>query len=461
MTSSGLSSLSLYNNYAYQALIRPLYVRDAYKSQLANYDTIDDIVDKMNPSGSEGVDDSEYNIGTTPAIRTAYYVKQNSQVLPGDILEVTMAVNPDIDLRNVYRVSETVMDKNYNKGRIVRVESDKIYLERNTSVAWNTSTMFTTDSSVGVYGNAQLNSNSGAMSSIEGIPTFDKAYVQTFRANYSTSRAEFIKPTWLTTDGTYWQNFQIEQEVERMLKNICLTNYYGSAYKKGTGNNTLYYMEGIRDAVRLRNPEMFHQLQTPLTEAIFQQKITEYVQLTNSKVREVFCDVGVYQYANFQSFMAKYLVTAGQNNTFGGVDVSGLNITMYDFCGLRLAVRVSSLFGDTQWNPSRSQIQDGVKTGFTVFIYSTKKVETDKGYVNPIIKKHLGPKASQTGFIRGLVEPEIIMNGSGADLAARSLSMDEMQMPITSLQDTFTFYHYQTHSLQIDPKNFMIIEYEF
>lgn len=455
MATTGLSTASFYNNVDYLNMNKPSKQRFAYKDVLGNYDDIQSFIDMMNPV-YEREDNKEYSWWTESALRVPLPVVSNSSLLPNQNLLVTVSVPTGMELRNTIRETEVWKDNNNTSvmGRVEKVGTDTVELSvYGETTTWNPAIHFVADSFMGVVSNAQTN-NSGAIGSLYNVLEETNGYIQTMRENHQVTRDEILKPSWAKYYDLTWSNSDISRASKRYFQFIAETDYYGQLSKSGSGSNTIYGMEGIRQAVKNRNPEGFIQLQSPLTEEKLQEIIVNYVARTNGAVNEVVVSLGAFQMANIQGFLAKYVETAGVYNTFGGYDVSGINIVVYNFVGLKLAFRIAGFFTNGQTNKGTTVLGDGNREGYTMFMHTNQLVETSDGMKPWARVKHQGPKSIQAGFLRGIVEPELINPNMVA-----GAGVDPQLSPVISANDSFTYYVYGTRSLELDPKYLQIVEY--
>jgi len=452
-TSTGLNSKSLYNNIDYLRLQKPSKARNAYKDLLTNYDRITMFINMMNPAGSIREDNFKYDFFTSTGLYTPLYASSNSTLLPNKNLEVNVALPAGVtDLRETIRETNILSDGNNKQGRVVKVNTTSVELEiSGATTSWDAATDFTSNTSVTIEGNAQP-FISGGISSLHTIPTEDFNYHQISRDGHQFGRNEIIQPTWATYGEKTWQNYDITRAAYRVFKDIARTDYYGQRSLTGSGSNRVYRSRGIRESIIQRNPELYFPLSSVLNETKLREMITKYRALTGGVVTELICCTGSYQLANIQSFMSQYIVTAGNTNTFGGMDVSGLNIVMYNFCGIKIMFEIAGIFDDPI-KGQISQITQEPKESGNMFFFTNKKVEKVNGLAPSITIKHAGPKEIQATFLRGMVEKELL---EGHDLSGITL---EGGMPVTSLTDGATFGVYSTRSLEIDPKYMMLAEY--
>jgi len=453
MAQTGIQTASFLNNGSYQTMIKPSEGRYAYKDALGNYDVITNIINKLNPKGSIREDNMRYGITTRTGIRVPLSIANSSSVLTNGNLLVHVSVPTGIALRNVVRFPDIVQDSNSVQGRVVKVNNDTVELEiSGRTTAWNAALHYLSGKTMGIVGDAN-SVLSGGRSSIKSLLTSTYQYHQILRDGHSINSVDLLKPTWAEFDGKYWWNSDFEDVNLRVFKSRANTDWFGQASLTGEGDGAVYTSEGLRDAVILRNPEGYHPLTTRLTEDILQDLITRYSVRMGGNVSELLCCCGTPALANVQKFLAKYIITAGTNNTFGGHDVEGLDITYYAFAGVKLGFTATSIFTDTV-NLERSTIQDGIRNGFTMFFFPTyNKSVTSAGTKGPVQIKHLGPRELYVGHIRGIVDKELITNS-----LISSATIDP-SMPVTSLNNSFTYYTYETRSLEINPVNFMLIEY--
>lgn len=109
----------------------------------------------------------------------------------------------------------------------------------------------------------------------------------------------------------------------------------------------------------------------------------------------------------FQRFMKPYIVTAGNTNTVGGVEVKGIDITNYYYSGRHYRVICDPSMDNPQmWPSGTSTALPGVlKKSHSAYFFDTSRVQTEQGS-EAFIKKYWFGSAGADMFmtpINGLV----------------------------------------------------------
>lgn len=452
----GNISVGTYQQNIDAALVaKPSKFNNAYRSQLATYNSVDLFIDRMNLGGSVREDNAKHEFFIYPAARISLYTSTNSTVLTNGNLEVTLAVPSNVSLQNTYRVSEVVQDDNYVQGQIKRVGVNTLELEANTGVTWNASTHFVAGIPVPVMYNAQVDGPSAGMTSLTYTPSQDYQYLQIQRESHSVSRRSILKPTWATIDGGQpWSHFDIKQANIRYLKAMAMQRLFGQRNLSGTlGSPTsVTRSRGIREAIVETNPDLYFRGSSILDEAYLQNMITRYRETLNGTVTELMCFTGSSQMSNLQAnILRPYLVTAGDNNTFGGVDVRGLNIKRYDFNGMTVALIHAGVLDDPNLSPI-SSITGQRKFGGSMFFLSPQSVPGTEGMIPPIVPLHMGPTRYTAGFINGIVDASLLTK----DFIAGAQHVNSERV---SDVDAATYYVYGDCGDRINASQFMLFEY--
>lgn len=451
---TGVNSLSFSNNSTFLAMLKPSLFPNVFQSAAATYDSLQMFIEQMNPAGSIREDNVEYQYAFYPPIMQYLVVASNGSLNASGNLEIQISNPNNVDLSNVYRPTELVSDRNYIIGRVVEVinATQTLVLAPVGISALDPSIHFTQGSNVSITGNAQPLVSDG-MDGIYGAPEYLTAYNQFMREGYQANSVDFIKPTWAQWNGNTWSNKDIVDMVLRYKKKIARTDFYGIKSKTGSGKNTTYTYEGIRQAVKERSNNYFG-LSTPMTEEIFQNYLEQYLSSFNGGVAdEIVCSLGRGAQKVMQKILAKYVVTAGNINTFGGYKVEGININYYAMMGVKIMFVHTGMFDDTTYFKDKTILDTGTRASYTWFFHTNQKVGGSNSMKSQIVKHHHGPKEFMPAIVRGMVDPSIISP------SLEGLNTIDPNVPITSLSNTFTLAILGSRSLEINPERMMLIEY--
>lgn len=435
---------------------KPDYQRRVYSSPASRYDQFKMVVDRMNNYNSERTDNPKYFWAVSPPAQKALKAAVNSTVLGNGNLEVTL--NIPSGGTNFYRLTEVLQDNNYAKGVVVNKTTSTVELQKIDGTAWNASTQFVANTTLKIIGNAQIYGGSRSMETLNYTTTEDYNYHQIKRESHTIVRRDLNKKTWYTNrNGKYWSDFDLQKVNERYLKSEMYTAYYGERNIIGTENdlNARYFSDGVRNKVITKNSDLYMPLSNQLSESLLQDFLSTFK--TRTKLNNVMAFVGSEFRANFQANISKqYLLTAGNTNTFGGVDVSGLDVMVYDFNGIKMAMIEWDLFNDPINNDNISTITGKPKEQSSAFFMSPEMImdSTGKGMLPPVVPKHLGPNRCLAGFIKGFVESESIT----PDMFDNALNLGGT---FASDVDAVTYGVYGDNSYLIEPQNMGIIELAF
>lgn len=164
-------------------------------------------------------------------------------------------------------------------------------------------------------------------------------------------------------------------------------------------------------------------LSAAVTESDFKNLITRMILNGGTIGSELLMVAGTSFLSYFQSFMAQYIVTAGDTNTFGGASVKGIDITNYYYMGKHIRI----ICDPTRDNPNvfknetSSVLPGTLLSSHSAYVFDTSKVQTESG-LEPFIKKYyFGPQGADMWMtpVNGLVT---IQNGIASIATNSTLS---------------------------------------
>lgn len=433
------------------AMSMPEIQANVYQSALARYNLFGQLVDRLNNYQAVQTPNPKYTWGVYPPARVSYSVASTT-VLGNGNLEVTLNIPGGAGASNIYRVTETVQDNNAVKGRIVAKTPTTIELKKQSG-SWNTATQFTAGMSVFVTGNAQIYGGSGQMESLKYLVTQDYNYSQIQREGHTILRRDLYKKTWFKNNGKDWYDFDLSMANVRYLKGLEDTAFWGERGIDGVEDdpNSVYYSDGLRNRIITKNPELYLSLTNQLTESVLQDYISQYKTKTRN-IKEVIVMVGAQALANLQANVTQqYVLEAGNKNTFGGIDVTGLNVMKYAFNGITLGFMDWDMLNDPRFDTNISTITGKPRWQSSMLFWSGDKIEGSEGMLNPVIPKYIGENRRLTGFLQGVVDPQMV----NREMFSNALNLGSSFVQPT---DDVSYVVYGDESYQIEPQNMGLIE---
>lgn len=159
-------------------------------------------------------------------------------------------------------------------------------------------------------------------------------------------------------------------------------------------------------------------ISSAIDEATFQTFIDQMIANGGSLSAELLMIAGSSFIGYFQRFMKEYIVTAGVNNTVGGVKVKGIDVTEYIYNGRHIKLICDPMMDNNQiWNNAYSTVVPGaLMRSHSAFVFDTAPVQTKQGTVPFMYKYYFGNTHMFMSKVNGLITIE----GGIAQIATNS-----------------------------------------
>jgi hypothetical protein len=334
---SPVSGLSLEDNLFSKMMVRK-EVSSLVPAVDFGYNRIQTLMNYANKNTTIKVNQVKVNVGRL-GNTTIMNIVNGAPVLSGTSLVVPLQ-NAD----NRFRLKDIVKDANYAQGRVIAVTPTSLTLEP-TSVAWNAATHFQNGSTVVVIGDSS-GSNSVGKSSLSYSPDFDFAILNKARETYKQDLEDRIN-TEILYKGKFWYAAQQMITMQRFSKSNELKLYMQERVEPFVSSleGKVSYTGGLRWSAK-NNGGTYYPLSANPTEDDIQDFLKTMIGKQASAKRKIVFFCGKESLFAIQNFLKDNIIHSGQNNSFGGKDVSGYNITKYAIGGTEIDVTEYPLFND-------------------------------------------------------------------------------------------------------------------
>lgn len=394
--SSPVSGLTLKDNL-FQKLMTRREVSSLVVAADFGYNRIQTLMNYANDNAVKKVNQVKVNVA-----RVGNTTISNTVMGAPTIVGVTLVV-PLMNADNRFRLKDIVKDANYVQGRVVGVTSNTLTLEA-TSVAWNASTHFQNGSSVTVIGDAS-GSTSVGKTSLSVSPDFDFAILNKARDTYKQEMEDRIN-TEILYKGKFWYASQQMYLLQRFSKYNELKLFMQDRVEPITSSieGRVSYTGGLRWSAK-NNGGTYYPLTANPTEDDIQDFLKEMIGKQASAKRKIMFFCGKESLFAIQNFLKDNIIHSGQNNSFGGKDVSGYNITKYAIGGTEIDVTEYPLFNDTMLFPDISSVTGKPKAQSSILAIDFSPSDSGNGGSPvPTIQKYCfeGPEVYMK-FIPGML----------------------------------------------------------
>ncbi len=268
-------------------------------------------------------------------------------------------------------------------------------------------------------------------------PIFSQNWVGKYRDTLKLTRDEMTSGlTWTSYKGVpMWSHAQEALFLKRVYKQLewqLLMSQGGYDASTGTAFSKGLF-ESIRDPLRggVNAPQA-----TMFSFDDFMSFIITIGRKRNQKSVQLLALVGSGFLQTFQQFTAPFIQYAGVNNTFGGVDVKGLDVMTSTLAGVTVGFVLVPAFSDNNQTPTPTSI-----TGLTgtimenfCFVISTNNINSVDGMaMSPMRRTYAGQNETIYGSIRGVIEPNLIGNPALDGGSSNVFSTDEDSMTMEFL----------------------------
>lgn len=330
-----------------------------------------------------------------------------------------------------FRVRDVVADANLKMGRISSVNGNVLTLEPMANVTFSASTDFLLNHTAKVLFDASQNRSSTGKSNFDYVPETNFTYTAVRRESSELARRDKTS-SFVKWKGGYWYTSKDELTVRRFAKNEEYNLYLSELGSIGSGNGTTYTTAGVRWSI-INRGGTYLPLTSELTEDVWQDFLEEMVRKSANNGRRLVALMGSAAMGRLQQIVAPYIVASGNNNTFGGASVSGLNVMKYSYLGLEIEFVRWALLDDEMFRGELSSVTGKPKMSSTILLVDLSPVPTadGSGEISPLQKYHFSDSELITNYIPGMIgmenKPSNVYQ-KGAVLTASDLDAVEFEM---------------------------------
>lgn len=427
--------------------------------ELQGYTLFNQIISKMNlnTGGSERVDNIKFERATLGGLEV-YSPVNGASTINGDG-NLVVTVDPTL---NKFRETEIVSD-NYNvQGRVVSKTNSTITLEPMSVTSWNAATHFTNGMIAAVVGQASKGKGSVGLDSLYNIPEYDFNYTQVMRESAGLFRRDNIK-TYPIYGGKFWSHSVIDQALARFARKKESTTYFGVRALKNATNendpNAVTLTGGIRWNIINRDPDMYYPLSTSIDFDTFVDIITEYKQKVPYATNIVAVMGLDFRRAIQTGITNNYIVQAGDKNTFGGMEVEGIDVNTFSANGIRVDFAIWKGFDAPERRGMISQVTGRSFWSHSCLLFCTDPIGNASGGapLPAIVPVHFGANQYIAGFRKGLYDEPMDMGRGQLDGVVANMTNNGIVTDVDGI--TFDIYSDSGHWIQtntmalIEPAN--------
>lgn len=361
------------------------------------------IVHMMNNWNSKRIDDVQYTFATVDNLAVAAKIASNAQV--GANLQVNFV---DTTYDN-FRIGDLVMDSERIKAKVVSHVPGQITIEP-SGTALVAATHFIAGATAKQLSDASVKRASHGKESLYVTPAKDFNYPTLQRDTAFIARSD-MNSTYTRYKGEYWWYAQEEAMLQRLARSIEQGWVFNDRFT-GTGAQGQYYTNGglvwsiqNRNGTYVKSPNI-------VDEGIFQDLIYQIGVKRAAGSQNLVLLAGRAAMMEIQKFINEIGKFSGQQNTFGGMSVKGLNYNMYAIGGVNVSFFYFPLLDNPKWNPEPCTLPGatGTRGSNSFFLVDTTPMPVEGGGNVPSIEVFHFQKEMYYGHIKGLA-------AAGADVS--------------------------------------------
>lgn len=362
------------------------------------------VINILNAGNSRSIDTDKYE----KSFMTNGYVIAQIQGTPsvsGANVTVTLV---DSTYDN-FRVNDLVMSESLEIQGIVLAKSPgsvTITPAPGGTTAAQLQAEFTATKYIKAYGDAQPLRNSVGRESLYQFPDVDYNYTQVIRESTSVSRRDKIKSRVMWEGGMWWEAQQ-PLAIEMMLKRKEFMSLWGRRGKATIAGQEVNTNGGIDWAIKERNigRGVYYPLASLPSESTFEKFLSD-VYDRKAQQGEKFLMMGRGMLYHIQkNFTKDFIQYAGTLNTFGGADVSGLNVMQYTVAGMKYNFMEMPILNDPDFFPEAAGVPGATfrKRQYDCYCLDLDPIPVKGGGTAPAIEKiHFGGSEYYEAFIAGM-----------------------------------------------------------
>lgn len=410
------TTLPISQSLLLKGLNAPNFIEMVYGSDYG-YNVMGQLVAQLGPSKS--VNTPRFEVPALGYLGVYSQVTAASTTDSNGNLVVTVA-----DPSN-FRVGDMVADRNLVEGRVVSKTSTTITLAAHAGVTWATGTHFTSGMIAKSGYNASDNRDSRGLTALNYTPDYDWGVCAVTRESGKQARRD------RTASKVMWKgNFWYRSWDDLVLKNFSKKNEFKYAFSQrhDGGDGGYSTTGGLRWSIKENGGKYM-----PLTSEFTKDDLNDFLYTMHTATanggRRLVALMGAAFMARLQTIFDDYIKYSGQQNTFGGVAVKGLNIMEYTYLGMSISFVHWPMLDDPMFQGEASTINGKNMRSYSAYFMDLTPIDLADGTgTAPVIQRyHFNNDELLANYVSGFIglndsDPgsvkQAIASGVGASFAA-------------------------------------------
>jgi len=385
-----ISNLPLSQSLLLKGLSLPNKMAMVY-AQDYGYNVLTQLTSKLAPSISSP--QSKIEISSLGNLGVYAKVTSNSSIGSGTIT---------VTDGSKFRVGDIIADANMVQAIVVNVSGNDLSLLPH-SVGALTTSHFAVNHNAKRFFDASANRSSIGKSTLNYTPDTDFALTAVTRESSHQSRRDRIS-SFVKWNGDFWWRSYDDLTLKAFAKQLEYKYAFSERQIKNGPQGEYYTTGGLRWSI-INNGGTYLPLTSELTQTAFNDFLETLVRKTADNGRRLVAMMGSAAMARLQTILGDYIQYAGQDNTFGGTSVEGLNVMKYAYAGLTIEFVRWSLLDDDMFKVELSSITGKPKMSHSIYVMDMTPLPAadGSGSLSPLQKYHFNNDEMIANYVPGMI----------------------------------------------------------
>jgi hypothetical protein len=359
------------------------------------YNVLTQLTSKLGPSISTSQAKVEVNsIGNLSVFAAVTAVAAGAT---GEILvTVTSSEN--------FRPGDIIADSNLVQGIVIEKTATPNQLRvKSVTTSLSSSLHFQVGHIAKVMFDASANRLSYGKPALNIVPNTDFTYTAVTRESSTQARRDRIA-SFVKWQGDFWYRSWDDLTLRRFAKQLEYKYAFSERAIFSGAQGETYSTAGLRWSI-INNGGTYLPLTSELTQTAFNDFLETLVRKTADNGRRLVAMMGSAAMARLQTILGDYIKYAGNQNTFGGASVEGLNVMTYSYAGLTIEFVRWALLDDEMWRADLSSVTGKPKMSHSIYIMDMTPLPAadGSGSLSPIQKYHFNNDEMIANYVPGMI----------------------------------------------------------
>jgi hypothetical protein len=294
------------------------------------------------------------------------------------------------------------------QGLVVETQAGKVKVKAMTGFSLSDlQSAFSDGRILKVFGALSQNRGSVGRTSLVEVPETDYNYSSVIRESQALSRRDMLD-TFIKYHDGMWYHAQQPRAMKRFMRHREFMMWYGKRGKYVNNGQEYDQFGGIDWAIK--EADVARGVYEPLAALPSQKKFERFI--ADTLDRNYGADkyklmvMGRGMLSHIQRNMTEgFLTYTGQQNTFGGKDVKGLDIRMYKIAGLEVNFAILPFLNDPEFFSEQTTLPGATyrQRQYDTYLLDFTPIPVRGGGEVPAVKQyHRGPSRYYEAFIAGI-----------------------------------------------------------